>query len=664
MGRRTPMLNAFLTYGRNSNRSAGRFPTVGGSNEGTSATGNVNLNFGIGRTQQSSRFNFMRTRSDGLNLYAFTRDVAGEAGIGGVADDPFDWGVPNLSFTTFADLSDRAPTKRLERRLGISHSVTLPWKKHSFRVGAEFRSQSLDSQVDTNARGSFTFTGLYTSRPGGGAARDGGLDFADFLLGFPQQASVQYGPGEIGLRSRSWNVYFSDDWRISGALTLNAGLRYEYVSPLEEANDRLVNLDVPADFTGAAPVLAGKAGPFTGEFPESLVYADRNNFAPRVGLAWTPNRQSSRRVTVRAGYGLNYNLGAYSFIAQRLSGQPPFAVSNTSQGTPVAPLTFDSPFVVADAATVTNSYGIDKHYQLGAVQIWSLDLSKELAHGWTVGGGYTGTAGRNLDIQRAPNRDRNGLRIPNVQAFLWQSSEGDSSTHSATVRVRKRMGRGFSAGVNYTLAKSLDNASSIGGGGMVVAQDDRNLAAERGRSSFDRRHRLFFNHSWELPFGPNRRWLQKGFWAAVAGGWTWTSNSMLQSGGPFTARVRGDFLDVQRGVNGTLRADYTGAPISLGDPTIERWFNTDAFVLPAAGQFGTAGRNTITGPGSFMVNMGLSRDVSLGRPRSLSIRLQANNVFNTPQYGSIDTVVNSPTFGQVTSVGQMRSVQITTRLRF
>jgi hypothetical protein len=664
MGRRTPTLNLSLSYGNNSSHSAGRFPTLGGDNDGNSLSSNLNLSWGIGRTMQQTRVTFSRNRSNGLNLYAFTRDVAGEAGVVGISDDPFDWGVPNLSFTTFADLSDRAPSRRVDRRWSVGHTATYALKKHTLRVGAELRSQSLDSQVDTNARGSFTFTGLYTSRPGGGAARDGGLDFADFLLGYPQQASVQYGPGEIGFRSRSYNLYFADDWRVTGGLTVNAGLRYEFASPLDEAQDHLVNLDVPSDFSAAAPVMAGKNGPFTGAFPDSLVYADRNNVAPRIGVAWTPNRSSSRRLTIRGGYGVNYNLGAYSSIAQRLAGQPPFAVSNTSQGSPLAPLTFASPFVVVSDATVTNSYGIDKHYQLGAVQIWNLDLQRELPHGWTVGGGYTGTAGRNLDIQRAPNRDRNGLRIPNVQAFLWQSSEGSSITHSGTLRIRKRMARGFFAGLNYTLAKSLDNASSIGGGGFTVAQDDRNLAAERGRSSFDRRHRLLFNYQWELPFGPSRTWLQKGFWSAIAGGWTWSGSGTYQSGAPFTARVRGDFADVQRGVNGTLRADYTGAPITVDDPTVERWFNTAAFVLPPAGQFGNAGRNTITGPSSLLVNMNLSRNVSLGRPRSLNIQIQVTNVLNTPNYGSIDTVVNSPTFGQVTSVGQMRSAQVTTRLRF
>jgi outer membrane receptor protein involved in Fe transport len=658
--KRPTMLFAYMTYMRYSNSGAQRFPTVGGDSENSNLNTNVSLSWSLGKSSQSSRVNFSRTHSDSLNLYAFSRDVAGEAGIGGIATDPIDWGLPNLSFTRFDSLNDRVPWSRTEYRGSIGHTVRMPWKKHSFSGGVDLRYQSVDSRTDLNARGSFTFTGIMTSRPGGGVARDGGDDFADFLLGLPQQTSVQYGPGNVRLRAAAFSVFAGDDWRLTKTLTLNAGLRYELAPPYYEAGDHLVNLDVPDDFTAAVPVLAEQTGPFSGAFPRGLVKTDGNNIAPRIGLAWQPKRGT----TVRAGYGVNYNgLGANWYFAQRLAGQPPFAVSNTSQGYPDAPLTFIAPFVNS-AALVTNSYGIDRDYELGRLQVWNLDAGRDMGHGWNLGAGYAHTTGAHLDLQRAPNRDRNGLRIPNVQAFLWQSSDGESTANMLMFRLRKRLGRSSMISANYSYGKSTDNASSIGGGGWTVAQDDRNLAAERGRSSFDRRHRLFMTYNLELPFGPSRRYLQKGLGAALAGGWTLSGSSMFETGGPLTVRVRGDFADVGRGVNSTLRADYTGAAVGLDNPTTERWFNTDAFVLPAPGLFGTAGRNTIDGPGTFLVNMTLGRDISLGRPRSLSLRLQANNLLNSPQWGSVDTFVNSPTFGQVTSVRNMRTIQITTSVRF
>ena len=152
--------------------------------------------------------------------------------------------------------------------------------------------------------------------------------------------------------------------------------------------------------------------------------------------------------------------------------------------------------------------------------------------------------------------------------------------------------------------------------------------------------------------------------ASLVGGWVWSANVTLESGAPFTARVVGDISDVARGVNGTLRANVTGEPLAVAGPSIQRWFNTAAFAVPASGTFGNAGRNTITGPGTFLVNMGLIKNFSLGRPRVLSVRIQATNLFNTPQLKGIDTVVNSPTFGQVVQVGPMRTVQFQTRVRF
>jgi hypothetical protein len=265
---------------------------------------------------------------------------------------------------------------------------------------------------------------------------------------------------------------------------------------------------------------------------------------------------------------------------------------------------------------------------------------------------------------RAPNRSATGLRIPGVAPFLWQSSEATSIMHSATVRVRKRMSRGVSGGFTYTLAKSLDNAAAIGGGTTVVAQDDTDLGAERGRSSFDRKHKFAGDFLIELPFGQGRKWLREGRWSDILGGWVWSGSIAADSGAPFTARVVGDVADVARGVNGTLRAQLTGEAVTVVDPTIQRWFNTAAFAVPNPGAFGNAGRNTITGPGTFLVNMSLIKNFSLGRPRVLSVRVQAVNVFNTPQLTGLDTVVNSPTFGQVVRVGAMRTVQIQTRFRF
>ncbi|HZI78089.1 MAG TPA: hypothetical protein VFD69_01180, partial [Vicinamibacterales bacterium] len=243
--------------------------------------------------------------------------------------------------------------------------------------------------------------------------------------------------------------------------------------------------------------------------------------------------------------------------------------------------------------------------------------------------------------------------------------EGESTLHAFTVRVRRQQTRGVAGTASYTLAKSIDNASSIGGGGQVVAQNDQDLAAERGFSSFDRRHQFESNLSFELPFGANRRWLHDGGpWAAALADWSLSASFTAQSGTPFTARVLAAASDVARGTNGTLRADYLGVPVSIDSPTLFRFFDTSAFGVPVAGTFGNAGRNTIIGPGETQLNASLGRDIRLTGTQILSLRLEANNVLNSVRFGAIDTAVNSPTFGQVISIRPMRSLQFNARFRF
>ena len=164
----------------------------------------------------------------------------------------------------------------------------------------------------------------------------------------------------------------------------------------------------------------------------------------------------------------------------------------------------------------------------------------------------------------------------------------------------------------------------------------------------------------ELPWGPNRHWLKNGgTLAALFGEWSAQFTLTLQSGTPLTARVLGAASDLLRGVNGSLRADYNGAPIQLSDPTVDEFFNVTAFTLPAPGQFGDSSRNMIVGPGARQLNALFQRDVRLGGKRSLTLQVNAMNLLNTVQWAAVDTNVNSPTFGQVLSARPMRTMTVT-----
>jgi hypothetical protein len=642
-------LNIGVHYRHSDTTSQNPFPSLGGSSTVSAWDVPVNYSFTKASLFHAVRLQFNRNDAQTQNQYAFGNDIAAAAGIRGAASDPFDWGAPALSFSTFTGLRDVNPSMRIDQTIGIGDTIVKTHGLHTIRFGGDYRDIRTDSRSDANARGTFVFTGLYT-----------GIDFGDFLVGLPQQATVQYGPGLEQFRQHTADLFIQDDWRARPTLTVNAGLRYEYFSPFSEADNRLVTLDASPGFTAAAPAAAGTTSPFSGALPDTIVRPFRRGFAPRLGVAW----KARPATTVRAGYGINYSAGIYQSIAQQLAAQPPYAVTGTLLSTVSTPVPLESALATAVSASTTNTYGVDPNYRLGYVQIWNADVQHDVARLYNFGIGYTGTKGTNLDILRAPNRTPTGLGIAGVPPFIWESSEGDSIMHSLTLRARKRMTNGIGAGATYTLARSTDNASSIGGSGGVVAQNDLDLEAERGLSSFDQRHRFAADVTYELPFGAKKRWFTAGMAAAIFGGWQVNGNLQLASGTPFTARVLANISDVSRGTNGTLRANYDGAPVAISDPTAALFFNTAAFSVPAPGTFGTAGRNTIIGPGTKNLNMLLSRTVSFGTTRALTIQLIANNLLNTVQYAAIDTIVNSPTFGRVTAARASRRIQIAMRIRF
>jgi outer membrane receptor protein involved in Fe transport len=662
-------LNFGLNWARSSSSIVNPFPSQAGGNSTQGLNASAGWVYGKGRITNNLRVNYNHNHVATTNLYSNVTNVDGLASINGVSPDPFNWGLPGISFTSFGGLSDPTPRRELDQTYTLSATISWNHAKHNFRFGADYRRILQSFHSARNAEGSFVFTGYATSQYASGStqpAADTGYDFADFLLGFPQQTSLQFGTNSYNFRSSSYDFFAQDDWRFRPSLSFNLGLRYEYNSPYTEANNRIANLDVAPGFTAAVPVLAGGTGPYNGIFPNSLIQPDRNNFAPRVGIAWKPQKKT----VVRAGYGINYNLAQYGTMIQNFAFQPPFAntATNTTDVNALAAgnaLTLSNGFPTA-SGTVTNNFAVNPDYRLGYVQIWNLDLQRDLPGGWILSTGYNGAKGTHLDIERA-------LLVAGNQPFTYESSEGNSILHASTVRVRKRMAKGIGLSAQYVYSKSIDDASSIGGGGSVVAQDAFDISADRGLSSFDERHKFTGNWIYDLPIGENRYFSPKGALGHIFGAWQWSGDFTVGSGLYFTPRVLGGALDIGRGVSGSLRANtVAGQTIALGNPTTLEWFNTAAFcapnattcVNPSGTAFGDAGRNIIEGPAQFTLNMSVNKTITIKESRALDLRFSANNVFNTVRFTSINTVVNSFTFGEVTGTGGMRRVTMTARFRF
>ncbi len=621
------------------------------------------------------RMGFNRVRNLISNPFSYANDVAGQLGITGVSKDAINYGVPTISFTNYGTLSLGNPALNRIQTTSFGGGINKIGSKHSFQGGADLSFNQRNTESDPNARGTFTFSGFATSAfdKAGHALAGTGYDFADFLLGLPYQTTRRYGSSDNYLRGRSWSAYFQDNWRVRGNLTILYGLRYEYTMPYYELYDHLVTLDVAPDFKAVAPVFPMQVGPYSGRYPRSLVYGDKNNFGPRIGIAWRPSTKASW--VIRTGYGMFYNPSPYSYITSQLIGQPPFAVNQTLVASQPDALTLKNGFPELPNVTINNSYAIDPHYRIGYIQQWNLNIQRQLFKVFTLEVGYSGAKGTRLDILRSPNRapsaqDQNSLDISNAGIFTYQESGANSILHSGMVRVTRRFSHGFRFVSAYTLSKSLDNASSIGGGNPTVVQNDQNIDAERSLSSFDQRHRFSNSFSYELPVGERRKYLANAspFFQKLIAGWNLDGTYSLSSGQPLTARLLGNVSN-NSGTGATFseRPDSTGISPEIpgNERTTLHFFNTQAFAIPQPGLFGNAGRNTITGPGTNLLNLSLRKTFRLDENnRRADLSISINNALNHPNWGGVSTVVNALNFGQVTSVGQMRTVTFNLRVSF
>jgi hypothetical protein len=676
-------LSIGFNFTRNNSDIVNSFPSLAGHTDAQGWNGNTRWTYGKGKVTNSLGFTYNHNRTSTTNLYSGVTDVSGDAGITTpVPSIPFNWGLPGISLTSYTGFNDPTPSRELDQTYTISDQVVWTHGKSNFRFGGDYRRILQGFRSAQNSQGSFIFTGFATSEylPGSTTPVAGtGNDFADFLLGLPQQTSLQASTTAYEFRANSFDGYAQDDWRILPSLSLNLGVRYEYIGPFVETGNQIANLDVnfrPESVVGYL-VLPGQSGPYFGHYPDALVRPDKNNWAPRIGIAWRPLKNT----VVRTGYGINYNLSQYSIFVKDFAFQPPFAITQTNSVADVAsPAT--STLMLANgfpgrstSSGVTNNYALDPNYRLGYVQIWNLDIQRQLPGNVQLNVGYNGAKGTHLDTQRAllPTCEATASCAANeVSApFIYDSSEANSILHAATVRVRKRLSKGFGVSGVYVFSKSIDDASSIGGGSVVVVQNPFDVPAERALSAFDQKHSFTGNWIYDLPFGDNRRFFNRGGISHVIGGWQWSGSFTIASGLYFTPRVSGATEDINRGVTGSIRANVVaGQPFGVANPTTKEWFNTAAFCVTGQPDcvgptvYGNAGRDIIEGPAQFTFNSSINKTITIRETRALELRLSASNIFNTPYFSGINTTVNSLTFGQVTGVSNMRRITMIVRFRF
>lgn len=631
----------------------------------------------------TSQLYFSRTRSLGLNEFSNLTDISSQLGITGISTAPFDYGLPSINFTNFTGLSD--PLFSLARSQTYRYVDSLRWMKakHTITVGGEVRKIDINRDSDPTPNGQFSFTGLMTSQltstgapvsspancqsstPSGPCI---GNDFADFLLGYPANAKVQYGDTATYFRNWGFIGYASDDWHLSPRFTVTYGVRYEAFTPPTEINGHIASLAVSSNFTQVQCVTPVPTGNCVAGSTQSLFHGHYNNWAPRLGIAWQPPGKwfsGQHQLTLRAGFSMFYVESYLNTLDSEMANQPPFATASTltQQTVTTAPLSFQTNLSTAVSGTLTNTVAVNPNYQIPYAMVWNAGIEYNLARSTFLEVMYTGTRGVHLDELLGFSSATNGTR--NAAGFVYDTSGAFSNFNALQVRLQKRMSRGLMFMARYTYSKSLDDASTIGGGTQTVIQNNADPRGDYGLSSFNMTHQFLGMLSYQLPFGDRRRFATKGWEKAAFGEWRVNGFYTVNSGTPFTVRVFSKNQACQN-VPGTNseRANQSGDS-SLSNPTVLEWFNTAAFSIPTS-CFGDAARNSVVGPGTFTINSGVSKTIPFGRDglRRLDFSWNTSNLLNHPNYTGLSTVLGSRTFGEITSVAGMRTMTFTTRFNF
>jgi hypothetical protein len=591
-----------------------------------------------------SRFGFYRLQEDR------DADVVNRLGVRGLTDTgvtPFNNGAPELIVSGYPTIGGptNLPQGRHDNTYHYVESMTFTTGPHTMKWGADIRRFLYNSFFTSFGRGSFRFDGRYT-----------GHAVADMLLGATFQADRNLGEPFHNAKTFSSGYYFQDDWKVTPKLTLNLGLRYELNLPPIESTDKIASFDPT---TNTIKVAGGREAFISNnqlllrdrpDVGRRLWETDKNNFAPRIGIAYRPFNDA--KTVIRAGFGSFYNYQIVGNGITPLSRNSPFRQRQTSG--PFAATLRPLPDV-ADAFSGNPSVvppGIDENFKTAYVNQWSLGAQWEMAQNLALDVSYLGSSGRKLPLGVNINQafqPTPACRVtptpqgcPSVNARRpfqgfggitggFIESAGNSNYHGMTVRVERRFASGLSFLSSYAWSKSIDDGSGIstGSDSSGVAQDARNLRAERAVSDFDVTHRWVLSYVYDLPFGKGKRIAPSSkVMDVLVSGWQMTGIMTMQTGRPFTVTVGRD--NSQTGGN----ADR---PNLVGDPTVsdqgpDRWFNPAAFAVPANGTFGNVGRNFLRGDGLHNFDLGVSRFFRVTERQSFQFRAEVFNLANHPNF--------------------------------
>ncbi len=553
---------------------------------------------------------------------------------------------------------------------------------HQLKFGANVQFLQTFVANPQFALGTFNFNGNFTRNPQGPV---GGNALADFMLGIPAVSQVTTAV-HMALRTRYQGFYVQDTWKITPRLTLDYGLRYDLFLPWVDQQNGLANFDPALANAPTVKLVLAQNG---SRESRSLVQADTRDFAPRLGLAY----DAGHNTVIRAGYGIFYGTMEPSGGGQFLETNPPFKIGaalTTDSIKPSVILQNGMPNVLDPqhvTAPVLASWQQNFHFPYN--QNWNINIQHTFAADWMFQIGYFGSGAHNL-IERAdlnkptPGPGNVNARRP-FQSTVFPGTSvvvgpladfnsnifaGNNTYNSLQAKLEKRFSKGFTIITNFTYSRDISDTCGLDAGSGTASgcgiQDVRNLRAMKGLDSQQQMFRYVASYVYSLPFGHGQHFGQK--WNkvtdAVLGGWSTNGIVTLASGVPFTIDSSNNPANIGT-TNSTVFGNVAGNPVRpAGADPVNQFFNTAAFTNALPYTFGTVGKNTLIGPSMANWDVGLFKQFTIKEKIRTEFRAEAFNLTNTPGFGTPGNVVGTPTFGQLTSSGPGRKLQLAVKVSY
>jgi hypothetical protein len=600
-------------------------------------------------------------------------------GVPNSNQEPESLGFPIFVITGYTGIGGPTaiPTIRYENTFNPITNFTKTLGRHTLKWGASLvRRQIIDFQ-DNSGNGTYSFDSTFDNNPN--SAGNTGNAMASFLLGVPGAVAQAFQLAWAGTRLLEVGTYIADDWRVTSRLTLNLGLRWEYLPPPVEVANRYANFNTQ---TGKVLIAGYNSDANVG------IQAQHKMFAPRFGFAY----QLDNKTVVRGGFGLFYNASGNGGALYRLHRQLPFGATTSvvinefsptyltvAQGLPPNPS--------LNVASIVNNptgtwYSIPSNYKNAYAEQFNFGVERELPFNIVLKASYLGNLGRDLDVtyninQPVPGPGPVGPRellytiAPGVSGDNYAATDGLSAYHSLQVTAQKRFSSGLSFLSAYTYSHSIDDVplQEGGGGDGPVPQDPLHRNLDFASSSFDIRHRFTQTVNYYLPIGKGQRLDLGKSWANKAfGGWQLNIILTAQTGLPFTPVLANSVANTGSSSRPNINS---GVNATLSNPTLNDWFNTSFNVpgavwsTPALYTFGDAGRNILRGPGRFNLDTSLFKDIAVSERVHVQFRGELFNVLNHPQFDLPNATIGNAQAGIISAtLGTPRDIQLGLRLIF